>query len=188
MMAIHLGRPLPNASRDPPGRRRGNPPAGRNRPCHPYLVLLPVGFTVPPPLPATRCALTAPFHPYRRAEAPAGGLLSVALSLGSPPPAVNRHRVSVEPGLSSPGAAKPHRRRPSGRLTAFRVNLREARSRAGEPSGTNVSRKIDRRYRTQSSSSPFNSRAVSKSMRPLTRAGRKCRWKAWRVWNRFPVS
>ena len=26
----------------------------------------------------------------------------MALSLGSPPPAVNRHRVSVEPGLSSP--------------------------------------------------------------------------------------
>ena len=32
----------------------------------------------------------------------AGGLLSVALSLGSPPPGVTRHRVSVEPGLSSP--------------------------------------------------------------------------------------
>ncbi len=31
-----------------------------------------------------------------------GGLLSVALSLGSPPPAINRHRVSMEPGLSSP--------------------------------------------------------------------------------------
>ena len=29
----------------------------------PYAVLLPVGFTVPPPLPAARCALTAPFHP-----------------------------------------------------------------------------------------------------------------------------
>ncbi len=29
------------------------------------------------------------------------GLLSVALSLGSPPPDVIRHRVSVEPGLSS---------------------------------------------------------------------------------------
>jgi len=27
-MAIHLGRPSPDASRDPPGRRRGNPPAG----------------------------------------------------------------------------------------------------------------------------------------------------------------
>ncbi len=31
-----------------------------------------------------------------------GGFLSVALSLGSPPPDVIRHRVSVEPGLSSP--------------------------------------------------------------------------------------
>jgi hypothetical protein len=31
----------------------------------PYSVLLPVGFTVPPTLPPTRCALTAPFHPYR---------------------------------------------------------------------------------------------------------------------------
>ena len=31
-----------------------------------------------------------------------GGLLSVALSLGSPPPGVTRHRFFVEPGLSSP--------------------------------------------------------------------------------------
>ena len=30
----------------------------------PYLVLLRVGFTLPPPLLAERCALTAPFHPY----------------------------------------------------------------------------------------------------------------------------
>ncbi len=30
-----------------------------------------------------------------------GGLISVALSLGSPPPAVSRHRIPVEPGLSS---------------------------------------------------------------------------------------
>jgi hypothetical protein len=29
-----------------------------------YLVLLRVGFTLPSPLLATRCALTAPFHPY----------------------------------------------------------------------------------------------------------------------------
>src|SRR5437870_4428166 len=33
--------------------------------CRSYLVLLPVGFALPPPLPAARCALTAPFHPYR---------------------------------------------------------------------------------------------------------------------------
>jgi len=32
--------------------------------CRPYSVLLPVGFTLPFPLPETRCALAAPFHPY----------------------------------------------------------------------------------------------------------------------------
>jgi hypothetical protein len=93
-------------------------PRARGR--RPYLVLLPVGFTVPSPLPATRCALTAPFHPDPQAHAwaPAGGLLSVALSLGSPPPGITRHRVSVEPGLSSPERAPEgaSRERPSGRL------------------------------------------------------------------------
>jgi hypothetical protein len=65
-MAIHLGRPLPDASRDRPGRRRGKR-ACRSKPaCRPYLVLLPVGFTMPAPLPGPRCALAAPFHPYRR--------------------------------------------------------------------------------------------------------------------------
>ena len=66
-----------------------------------YSVLLPVGFTLPRPSPGARCALTAPFHPYRQTSRCVGGLLSVALSLGSPPPDVIRHRVSVEPGLSS---------------------------------------------------------------------------------------
>ncbi len=85
----------------------------------PYSVLLPVGFTLPPPLPGARCALTAPFHPcllrtIHLWRAGTGGLFSVALSLGSPPPAVSRHRISVEPGLSS---------------NAFR----RAREAAGEP-------------------------------------------------------
>src|SRR5204863_315697 len=43
-------------------------------------------------------------HPFTLA-APVrafGGLLSVALSLGSPPAGVTRHRRSVKPGLSSP--------------------------------------------------------------------------------------
>ena len=65
--------------------------------CCLYLVLLPAGFTLPLPLPAARCALTAPFTLTL-----SGGLLSVALSLESPPPDVIRHRASVEPGLSSP--------------------------------------------------------------------------------------
>ena len=70
---IHLGCPLPNTSCNLPGRRPGNGAISRL-----YLVLLPTGFTLPWPLPATRCALTAPFHPYliKRRFA-----LSVALSL-----------------------------------------------------------------------------------------------------------
>ena len=46
---------------------------------------------------------------------PVGGVISVALSLGSPPPAVNRHRFSVEPGLSSNPLLRP---RSPGHLTA----------------------------------------------------------------------
>jgi len=41
---------------------------------------------------------------------PTGGLLSVALSLGLPPPGVTRHPCSVEPGLSSPAAVARQRR------------------------------------------------------------------------------
>ena len=120
-MTIPLGPVSPRTSRDRPGRpARERACAARPKAPHrrPYLVLLPVGFTVPPALPPARCALAAPFHPCPQARpeglAPAGGLLSVALSLGSPPPGVTRHRVPVEPGLSSP--ARTGRQRSSGRL------------------------------------------------------------------------
>jgi hypothetical protein len=108
----------------------------------PYSVLLPVGFTMPAPLPEPRCALTAPFHPYppsqlallRRGEpgglsrqspggATAGGSFSVALSLGLPPPDVIRHRMSREPGLSSPAAFRRLPERPSGRLTPYAMRI-----------------------------------------------------------------
>ena len=110
-MTIPLGRPLPGASRDRPGWQGGNAPDLAVR--HPYLVLLPVGFALPPPSPGTRCALTAPFHPCRPANR-VWRCVSVALSLGSPPPGVTRHRISVEPGLSSPRRSEE---RSSGRLT-----------------------------------------------------------------------
>ena len=42
-----------------PGVKRGEQPL-----LH-YLVLLRMGFTLPRPSPDKRCALTAPFHPYR---------------------------------------------------------------------------------------------------------------------------
>jgi len=76
-MIIPLGRSLPNASRDPPGRRPGNawqPKLSRR----PYSILLPVGFTLPTPLPAARCALTAPFHPCRPVR-PCGWSLGLAV-------------------------------------------------------------------------------------------------------------
>ena len=117
-MAIPLGRPLPSASCDRPERRREGPPGipANGDACRSYLVLLPVGFSLPPPLPAARCALAAPFHPCRSPGVPrrTGGVLSVALSLGSPPPGVTRHRTSVEPGLSSLRTRRRAAIRPSG--------------------------------------------------------------------------
>ena len=81
---------------------------------------------MPPPLPSARCALTAPFHPYppppRERGSRTGGLLSVALSLGSPPPGVTRHRVSMEPGLSSLLLLKS-KGRLSGRLVEQNIRL-----------------------------------------------------------------
>ena len=87
---------------------------------------------MPPPLPAARCALTAPFHPYppvsRKRECRTGGLLSVALSLGSPPPGVTRLRLPVEPGLSSTQSAQRIRPRSSDRLAKFRLYRKVAPS------------------------------------------------------------
>ena len=51
-------------------------------------------------------------HPFTLRSAKRGGLLSVALSLGSPPAGVTRRHVVVEPGLSS-NAPKRARDRPA---------------------------------------------------------------------------
>ena len=123
-----------------------------------YLVLLPVGFTVPPPLPGTRCALTAPFHPCRAGKSLCrrGGLLSVALSLGSPPPGVTRHRVSVEPGLSSPCAS----------------------AKGSHPAVWQALRMLQRRQRqcgTIWATRAVSRRRVSPSGLPAKSDGRKCR-------------
>ena len=63
-----------------------------------YLTLLRVGFAVPPLLPVTRCALTAPFHPYprcRRRYVFCGTFRRVA------PPSRYEAHCPVEFGLSS---------------------------------------------------------------------------------------
>jgi hypothetical protein len=120
----HAGRRVPGKGRRQPvckpGSVRGENPAGRPfiwgvrrrtpRATYPGGVAAGNG---PPPL----CGL-APGGVCRAGDvaAPAvgsyptvsptpvmtGSLISVALSLGSPPPGVTRRRVSVEPGLSSP--------------------------------------------------------------------------------------
>ena len=69
----------------------------RTTPVFPYLVLLRTGFTLPCLLPAMRCALTAPFHPYPTAREQSGGIFSVALSVGSRPPGVTWRPVLWSP-------------------------------------------------------------------------------------------
>lgn len=95
----------------------------------PYSVLLPVGFTMPAPLPAPRCALTAPFHPYpptqlallRRGEPEGlsrqspkgdggrfvlcGTFPEVALAGRYPAPHVKGARTFLPGGLSTPAGA-----------------------------------------------------------------------------------
>jgi len=89
VMAIHLGRPLPDASSDLPERRP------KDRPDRRTGRALLHGLAPGGVYPATTVTGGA-VRSYRTLSplpAKAGGLLSVALSLGSPPPGVTRHRV-----------------------------------------------------------------------------------------------
>src|SRR5437899_5374039 len=87
--------------------------------CRSYLVLLPVGFALPPPLPAARCALTAPFHPCRPPGAPetgrrctfCGTFPGVAPAGGYPAPYLRgartflsprRRRAAIQPSDTTP--------------------------------------------------------------------------------------
>ena len=100
--------------------------------CRPYSVLLPVGFAVPPPLPEARCALTAPFHPCRadtqrtRRSVLCGTFPGLQL-----PPDVIRHRMSMEPGLSSPATFRSLPERPSDRLTRIGMGFRSVEVKGG---------------------------------------------------------
>ena len=69
-------------------------------------------------LPAARCALTAPFHPYRLPEGSLGGLLSVALSVGSHPPGVTWHLALWSPDFPPACIHRPAVARPTPRAHA----------------------------------------------------------------------
>ena len=131
-MTIPLGRPLPDASRDLPGRRwrkRSLPapiPCGIGRPAAPMRSCSRWGLPCRRRYRRRGALLPHPFTLAgdRSLRAAAGGLLSVALSLGSPPPGITRHRVSVEPGLSST-VLLPTPPRSSSRLAEAEVERRD---------------------------------------------------------------
>ena len=69
---------------------------------HPYSVLLQVGFAYAAAVAGRAVRFYRTISPLRQALSPVPRYVSVALSLGSPPPGVTRHRIPMEPGLSSP--------------------------------------------------------------------------------------
>ena len=107
---------------DPSGGAKARPAFPRLG-CLPLLLGLAPGGVFPATAVAggaVRSYRTVSPLPAAQLVGRAGGVLSVALSLGSPPPGVTRHRTSVEPGLSSPRAAAE-----SGHPTVWRVEIWE---------------------------------------------------------------
>jgi len=97
---IHLGCTSPCTSSDLPGSLCGPHVRARSedRPaCSPIWSCSGRGLPCRRTLPPARCALTAPFHPYRPPHPYGrdvlGGLLSVALSVDSRPPGVAWRRA-----------------------------------------------------------------------------------------------
>ena len=125
----------------------------------PYSVLLLAGLAMRSLSPGTRCALTAPFHPYLLQGE--GGLLSVALSLGSPPVGVTHRHVVVEPGLSS--SLRP---RPPGRLIRRGKAVKRPQESTFPP------------HQGRERNSAISRARVSPSAIPSTLSGRQCRWNA----------
>ena len=172
-MTIHLGRSSPSASRDRPGWRRGNPPdplpsrPGKDLP--PLLGLAPGGVYLATAVTggAVRSYRTlSPLPPWiPRWDPGLGGLLSVALSLRSPSPGVTRHRISVEPGLSSP-----------------RPRIAPGRKAVIRPSGTPLYRAAAPACQIAEAPAALARmamrRAVSASSPPSQLPGRQCLWKA----------
>ncbi len=178
--AIPLGPALPPASSNLPERWAENLPEGS--------AFLPFLFGFAPggvyrAAPVTRARGGLLLHPFTlTAPKGRGGLLSVALSLGLPPPGVTRHRVSVEPGLSSHATFRRLRMRPSDRL-AVRIkgftgrkamppafidfpkcaepsgNTRRTPSSSASHHGRHCSAESSRRYRRRSTGMPWRDTA-----------------------------
>ncbi len=90
---IHLGQLSPTASSNLPGSPLGTGGAAKVR-VLPYLVLLRAGFTVPRAVTSRAVRSYRTFSPL---PTEAGGLFSVALSVGSRPPGVTWRPVRRSP-------------------------------------------------------------------------------------------
>jgi hypothetical protein len=116
-----------------------------------------------------RFTLTAVKHATHR-----GGLFSVALSLGSRPPDVIRHRLSTEPGLSSPACAGVAVRPTDGKRDGETARCRQEAARRSKARA----RAAMFRGRPRWASRSCKVFCVEASAIPSIRCGRKWRWKA----------
>jgi len=98
------------------------PGARRATALLPYSALLQAGFARPRPLPSAPVGSYPTFSPLlASAVAKAGGLVSVALSVGSLRPGLPPAPCPAEPGLSSPAEAGAAVRPTPGRLNPIRI-------------------------------------------------------------------
>ncbi len=164
-MAIHLGRPLPDASRDRPGRRRGNTPAGAGRPAVPTWSCSRWGLPCRPRYRGRGALLPHPFTLAGRSEDPGrrfafcGTVPGVAPAGRYPAPCFRGARTFLPRRANHPPKAAI---RPSG-MAKGSGNRPPVK---GHP--------VDA-HRPSRSTRPESRRTVAKSMRPVTRSGRKWR-------------
>ena len=111
--------------RDPPGQLARKPAGGSLRHAVPIRSCSRWGLPCRRRCRSTRWALTPPFHPFlaRRANAVARRFAFCCTfprvyGISRSRPDVIRHRVSMEPGLSSTAAFRRLRQRPPGRLAS----------------------------------------------------------------------
>ena len=134
-MTIHLVPLLPAGFSCQPG------PRGLKRPiCGPYLALLRAGLAMPALLPGPRCALTAPFHRYRRNRRQSilcGAFPGVAPAGRYPAPLFHGVRTFLDPGSDPRPRPSSHPRdfrfMPAHRLgQVFNCSMATADNEAGQ--------------------------------------------------------
>ena len=188
--AIHLRHTSPCACSDLPGSGAGHAssPIGN---MLPYLVLLRVGFTLPPVSPPARCALTAPFHPYPVAlrHSPRHGAVSCRASCagsrrsvfcgtfrGLAPPRRYLAPCPSEPGLSSASRSDAATARSAPALHSVTPTQPDSSVRARRPAERGTGGGTDMPGRTTAVDVPARRTAGGSRLRRVSRdadAGRR---------------